>query len=315
MRKGLTRAVTGVAVGVLGLLLGTTAGEPCDGRPRTTSSIWEEGTVTSVSDGDTLTATMDAGPGAPGTQRVRTIGVQAPEVAPTAECGSAQATERLRAQLPVGIAGPDSRRWTSPPDDDYSRRPTSFARSTPRTRRATGSTPLAARSATGGCSGSPSPPTRRDKPEWAHNLEYRVLADDAAARRRASGPPTCAGARATPDLQRPGVGQVLRAPSRCTSRTTAPSTIDLSGWIDPRLRASSGYRTAARPETGASPAPAAVRRGRTRGDLNLQQPARRQRRLRGRRRLPDGQRRAATGRATCARGSPTPATRTTAATR
>ena len=40
-----------------------------------------------------------------------------------------------------------------------------------------------------------------NKPEWAHNLEYRVLADDAAGQGRgAVDPRTCAGRRRYPDM-------------------------------------------------------------------------------------------------------------------
>ena len=63
-------------------MLGTmAAGNPAMASPDD-ELIWEEGTVTSISDGDTLAATMDAGSGARGSQIVRTIGVQAPEVSP-----------------------------------------------------------------------------------------------------------------------------------------------------------------------------------------------------------------------------------------
>ncbi len=143
--------------------------------------IWEEGTVTSVSDGDTLVARMDAGPGARGSQRVRTIGVQAPEVSPD-ECGASQARDRLRSRLPVG-----SRVQTRSVDvgssDDYSGGRivrSLYARDgegnwfdTSRRTMSDGWMmwfPLAADSS--------------KKPEWAHNLEYRVLAEDAAIERR-----------------------------------------------------------------------------------------------------------------------------------
>ena len=178
MKKGLRS--TGVAVGVLGLVLGTMAANPAMASPDD-ELIWEEGTVTSISDGDTLVATMDAGSGARGSQIVRTIGVQAPEVSPD-ECGASQAKDRLRAQLPVG-----SRVQTRSVDvrssDAYSggRIVRSLYAQDEEgnwydTSRGTMSDgvmmwfPLAADSS--------------NKPEWAHNLEYRVLADDAAGQGR-----------------------------------------------------------------------------------------------------------------------------------
>ena len=54
----------GVAAGVSGLLLGTLVGAPAMASPDD-EAIWEEGTVTSISDGDTLVANLDAGSGRP----------------------------------------------------------------------------------------------------------------------------------------------------------------------------------------------------------------------------------------------------------
>ena len=98
--RGLTRGTirTGVAAGVAALLLGT-AGAPAGQAAPGDELIWEEGTVTHIADGDTLVASLDAGPGVLGSQRVRTIGVQAPE---TGECGAAKAEGRLSDELPVG---------------------------------------------------------------------------------------------------------------------------------------------------------------------------------------------------------------------
>ncbi len=62
MRKSLRS--TGVAVGVLGLLLGTMAGNPAMASPDD-ELVWEQGVVTSVADGDTITANLTSGSGAP----------------------------------------------------------------------------------------------------------------------------------------------------------------------------------------------------------------------------------------------------------
>ena len=135
-----------------------------------------------MSDGDTLNARLTAGPGLLGDRRIRTIGVQAPEVGTPPECGAAQATDRLRAQLPPG-APVQARSVEVASSDDYSggRIVRSLYAQDEEgnwydTSRGTVSDgwmmwfPLAADSA--------------NKPEWAHNLEYRVLADDAASQGR-----------------------------------------------------------------------------------------------------------------------------------
>ncbi len=183
MRKGQSRGWlrAGVAAGVTGLLLGTVAAGPATATPDD-ELIWEQGTVLSVSDGDTLNARLTSGPGLLGDRRIRTIGVQAPEVGTPPECGAAQATDRLRAQLPPG-APVQARSVEVTSNDDYSggRIIRSLYGQDEEgnwydTSRGTVSDgwlmwfPLAADST--------------NKPEWAHNLEYRVLADDATAERR-----------------------------------------------------------------------------------------------------------------------------------
>ena len=110
MRKGLRS--TGVAVGVLGLLLGTTAGVTAVPGPELEYE-WEVGTAGTVYDGDTLDVKIaTSNSGYTGTQRVRTIGVQAPEVEHTgqqAQCGSAQAKAALKALAPTGTPDPTAR--------------------------------------------------------------------------------------------------------------------------------------------------------------------------------------------------------------
>jgi endonuclease YncB( thermonuclease family) len=203
--------------------------------------IWEEGTVTSIADGDTLVATLDAGSGARGSQRIRTIGVQAPEVAHNgslAECGAAQATTRLKDQLPTG-----GRVQTRSVDvnsyDDYSggRIVRSLYAQDQEgnwydTSRGTVSDgwllwfPLSAAS--------------DKKAEWAHNLEYRVLADDAASQGRGLWTANlCGGA--------PYAGAPLRVWAKYWGteevfvENLSGFDVDLSGWTI-RDSAISGYR-------------------------------------------------------------------------
>ena len=69
-----------------------------------------------------ITANLTSGSGVRGAQRIRTIGVQAPEVAHNgtlAECGAAQSTQRLTAQLPPG-APVQTRSVQVTSNDDYS---------------------------------------------------------------------------------------------------------------------------------------------------------------------------------------------------
>ena len=233
--------------------------------------IWEEGTVTSISDGDTLVANLDAGSGARGSNRVRTIGVQAPEVAHNgtpAECGAAQATDRLRAQLPVGMRV-QTRSVDVASSDSYSSGRivrSLYAQDEEGnwydTSRGTVSDgwmmwfPLAADSS--------------NKPEWAHNLEYRVLADDAAGQGRGlwsqglCGPwQQSASAWNRPDSQLRVWAQYYGT-EKVFVENRGPSAVDLSGWII-RDSAISGYRTL--------PANTVIPPGEARlvysGDLNL----------------------------------------------
>ncbi len=223
--------------------------------------VWEQGTVLSLSDGDTLTARLTAGPGLLGDRRIRTIGVQAPEVGLPAECGAAQATDRLRAQLPPG-APVQARSVLVTSNDDYSggRIVRSLYGQDEEgnwydTSRGTVSDgwlmwfPLAADST--------------NKPEWAHNLEYRVLADDAAAERRGLWSANLCGSWRYPDMN-VRVWAKYYGTKTVYIENNSPYAIDLSGWII-RDSAISGYRTL---PAGTVIASGAVREVYS-GDLNL----------------------------------------------
>jgi endonuclease YncB( thermonuclease family) len=230
-----------VAACVVGLLVGSVAAAPATASPDN-ELIWEEGTVTSISDGDTLVATMDAGPGARGSQRVRTIGVQAPEVSHNgtpAECGAAQATDRLRAQLPAG-SRVQTRSVDVRSNDDYSggRIVRSLYGQDEEgnwydTSRGTVSD--------GWLMWFPLSATSSNKPEWAHNLEYRVLADDAAGQGRGLWSANLCGGSPYP-------GADLRVWAKywgteevyVENRSSFP--VDLTGWTI-RDSAISGYQT------------------------------------------------------------------------
>ena len=181
MKKGLRS--TGVAVGVLGLMLGTMAGVKAVPGPELEYE-WEVGTAGTVYDGDTLDVKIaTSNSGFTGTQRVRTIGVQAPEVehdSQAAQCGSSQAKNELRGLAPAGTPI-QLRALKGTSNDDYSGGRivrTIYAQDeegnwfdTARDLVSRGTLlwfPLSA--------------TSSNKPEWAHNLEYRVLAEDAKLR-------------------------------------------------------------------------------------------------------------------------------------
>lgn len=229
---------TGVAACVAGLVMGGVAAAPPAGASPDNELIWEEGTVTSVSDGDTLVATMDAGPGARGSQRVRTIGVQAPETSPL-ECGAAQAKDRLRAQLPVGsrvqtrsvdVASQDAYSGGRIVRSLYGQDEEGNWYDTSRGTVSDGWLmwfPLAADSS--------------NKPEWAHNLEYRVLADDAAGQVRGLWSRDLCGSSRYPDMN-VRVWAKYYGTEKVYVENNSPYAIDLSGWII-RDSAISGYRT------------------------------------------------------------------------
>lgn len=209
---------------------------PASGTPGPDDEgVWESGTVSSISDGDTLVAnvTTASQPGHLGSQRVRTIGVQAPEVAHNgdlAQCGAKQATDALKAQLPVGSAVQLRSVYDSSYDDYSDGRivRSLYARDDDGnwydTSRGTVSNGL--------MMWFPLSDGSSKKPEWAHNLEYRVLADDAAAAAR--------GLWASPCGTSPTAGAHLRVWVSYTQSTTNPERvfienqdagpIDLGGW-------------------------------------------------------------------------------------
>ena len=194
-------------------------------------TIWEAGIVTGVADGDTLTAKLMAGPGMRGDRRIRTIGVQAPEVAHSgsaAQCGAAQAKARLKAQLDVG-ARVQTRSVDVRSRDQYSGgriNRSLYAQDSEGnwydTSRGTVSQgwmmwfPLAADS--------------RQKAEWAHNLEYRVLADDAFAQKRGLWSANLCKSGRYPQLN-VRIWAKYWGTEQVWIENRASTTIDLSGWV------------------------------------------------------------------------------------
>ena len=266
MKKGLSNGWlrAGVAAGVSGLLLGTMVGAPAMASPDD-ELIWEQGVVTSVADGDTITANLTSGSGVRGEQRIRTIGVQAPEVAHTgtlAECGSAQSTQKLKAQLPPG-APVQTRSVQVTSNDDYSGG--RIVRS------------LYAQDEEGNWYDSsrgtvsegwllwfPLAADSTNKPEWAHNLEYRVLADDAATRPQGLWTPNLCGGSRYPDMN-VRVWAKYYGTEEVYVQNNSPYDIDLGGWII-RDSAISAYKTLPAPMV--IPGNGGVRQVFS-GDLNL----------------------------------------------
>lgn len=209
---------------------------PASGTPGPDDeAVWESGTVTSIADGDTLVANVVSAsqPSHLGSQRVRTIGVQAPEVAhngDAAQCGAKQATDALKTQLPVGSPVQLRSVYDSSYDDYSDGRivRSLYAQDDDGnwydTSRSTVSN--------GWMMWFPLSDASTKKPEWAHNLEYRVLAEDAAAAAR--------GLWASPCGQSPTAGANLRMwvsytqstpnPERVFIENQGAGPIDLGGW-------------------------------------------------------------------------------------
>ena len=156
-----------------------------------------------------------------------------------AECGSAQSTQRLKAQLPTG-APVQTRSVQVTSNDDYSggRIVRSLYAQDEEgnwydSSRGTVSEgwllwfPLAADSS--------------NKPEWAHNLEYRVLADDAATRPQGLWTPNLCGGPRYPDMNI-RVWAKYYGTEEVYVQNNSPYDIDLSGWII-RDSAISAYTT------------------------------------------------------------------------
>ena len=77
-----------------------------------------------------------------------------------------------------------------------------------------------------------------NKPEWAHNLEYRVLADDAAGQGAGSGPPNlCGGPRSPGRTSR--VWAKYWGTEEVYVENIGAYDVDLSGWTirDSAIRA------------------------------------------------------------------------------
>jgi endonuclease YncB( thermonuclease family) len=145
-------------------------------------TVWETGTVTKVLDGDTITANLTPVAGnvtvVTGEHRVRTIGVQAPEVTSNPpQCGAREAETFLKKMLPAGT-GVQTRAFSADSVDLERGR---LVRA------------LYAADEDGNWYDTARPlltaglalwfpfandPTSGD-PEWGHNLEYRLLSDDA----------------------------------------------------------------------------------------------------------------------------------------
>lgn len=120
--------VGAVVLGVLGVLVWGLATPPTPRPASATPPVLPPTsafamTVTYVYDGDTVQATVDQANEivtTTGPIRIRLIGVDAPEMTPEPQCGAEEATDWLRATLPVGATiqvAPDRDSW-----DDYGRR-------------------------------------------------------------------------------------------------------------------------------------------------------------------------------------------------
>lgn len=184
---GKVRLRFAIAAGVsAALLAGTTPG--VQAVPTWTvpspdmEQAWEAGTAGTVLDGDTLMVDITSSSSAyTGTQKVRTIGINAPEVqhdSQAEQCGAAQAETALRGLVPKGTPLQLRALYDTSYDGTRSRVVRSiYAQDTE------GNWFDTARQlvSDGRALWFPHKPTLEDNPEWAHNLEYRVLADDAKA--------------------------------------------------------------------------------------------------------------------------------------
>lgn len=173
--------VTGITV-VVGALMLSVMGGSASAAPED-ETAWETGTASTIYDGDTLLVDiLESNSGITGTQKVRTIGINTPELFTSpAQCGAQAATDALGSLLPKGT-----------PVQLRSLNGTSFDTARARILRS-----LYAQDAEGNWFDTsrqlvsdgrafwfPKPTWSVDKPEFAHNLEYRVLAGDASATSR-----------------------------------------------------------------------------------------------------------------------------------
>ncbi len=226
---------TGVATAVGALLVSMAS--PATGGPEA-EVAWEAGSAAKVYDGDTLdVAISQSSSGITGTQRVRTIGIQAPEVKHSgqqAQCGSAEAEARLEQLLTRGT--PVQLRSLDPTSFDthsggriirsiYALDEEGNWFDTSRQLVTDGTVMWFPRSV-----------TSATKAEFAHNLEYRVLADDAASARRGLWTPDMCG-----PAPHPGANLRLSISWDQTSRLDGHETIfvfneggasvGLGGWL------------------------------------------------------------------------------------
>ena len=185
---GYGRMRAGVAAGISAVLVASLTQGAAQAVPTWTvpgpelEQAWEAGTAGTVYDGDTLLVDITSSSSQyTGTQKVRTIGINAPEVAHDSQpeqCGAAQAETALRSLAPRGTPLQLRALYDTSYDDTRDRVVRSiYAQDTE------GNWFDTARQlvSDGQALWFPHKPTLADNPEWAHNLEYRVLADDAKA--------------------------------------------------------------------------------------------------------------------------------------
>ncbi len=233
---------TGVVAAVAALLIGTgAAGGAASAVPGPDLELeWEVGRAGTVWDGDTLQVEIDrtSSPYS-GSQRVRMVGVQAPETT-TPECGGAEAKALLKSLAPSGT-----------PIQLRAQKGTSFDTTDGRARLVRsvyaqddeGNWYDISRQLVGSGRALWFPfGDTGEQPEWAHNLEYRVLAED--ARRDGRGlwaGDTCGGWRGNLNIR---IWAKYYGTERVYIENNGGSPIDLSGWIV-RDAAVKGYRTLA----------------------------------------------------------------------
>jgi endonuclease YncB( thermonuclease family) len=181
----------GAAAGVSAVLIASLTPGAAQALPTWTvpgpelEQAWEAGSAGTVYDGDTLLVGITSSSSAyTGTQKVRTIGINAPEVAHDSQaeqCGAAQAKTALRQLAPKGTPLQLRALFDTSYDDKRGRVVRSIY-----AQDSEGNWFDTARQlvSDGRALWFPHKPTLADNPEWAHNLEYRVLADDAKAGRR-----------------------------------------------------------------------------------------------------------------------------------
>ena len=183
-------------------------------------------------DGDTLRVDITSSSSQyTGAQRVRTIGINAPEVAHDSQgeqCGAAQAETALRGLVPKGTPLQLRALYDTSFDGDRGRVVRSiYAQDTE------GNWFDTARQlvSDGRALWFPHKATLADNPEWAHNLEYRVLADDAKAGRRGLWSPGYCGSSPSANLRMSvSWDQSVDGHEKVFIFNDASSSISLAGW-------------------------------------------------------------------------------------